>query len=44
MPLIRIEISKNGDRTPARGIGAIIYESLRYTIDIPHQDNFQLLT
>ena len=44
MPLVQIAIRKSADSTRASRIGAIIYEALRYAIDIPDKDNFQILT
>ncbi len=43
MPLVRVEIKKHSDPTFAKRIGEQIYAAMRSTINVPEQDNFQIL-
>ncbi|HTV97847.1 MAG TPA: tautomerase family protein [Steroidobacteraceae bacterium] len=43
MPLVRIDLVKRSDPSFARRIGAVVYESMRRTINVPEHDNFQIL-
>jgi len=43
MPLVRIDLIKRPDAAFARSVGAVVYESMRSTINVPEQDNFQVL-
>ena len=43
MPLVRVEIKKHADPTFAKRIGEQIYAAMRKTINVPEQDNFQIL-
>ncbi len=44
MPLVRIDIRTNPDPTFAKRAGEIVYESMKSTINVPDQDNFQILS
>lgn len=43
MPLVRIDLIKRPDPAFARTAGAVVYESMRSTINVPEHDNFQVL-
>jgi phenylpyruvate tautomerase PptA (4-oxalocrotonate tautomerase family) len=43
MPLVRIDLRAHADPTFAKRVGAVVYESMRATINVPDQDNFQIL-
>jgi phenylpyruvate tautomerase PptA (4-oxalocrotonate tautomerase family) len=43
MPLVRVDIKKQQDPTYAKRIGQLIYAALRSAIDVPENDNFQIL-
>jgi phenylpyruvate tautomerase PptA (4-oxalocrotonate tautomerase family) len=43
MPLVRIDLIKRPDTAFARSVGAVVYESMRSTINVPEHDNFQVL-
>lgn len=44
MPLVRIDIKRNSDASYAKGLGKIVYDSMKVAINVPDQDNFQILT
>lgn len=44
MPIVRIDLKKNPAPAFAKTVGKVVYESLRYAVNIPDQDNFQVLT
>lgn len=43
MPLVRVDIKKQQDPTYAKRLGQLIYAALRSAIDVPENDNFQIL-
>jgi phenylpyruvate tautomerase PptA (4-oxalocrotonate tautomerase family) len=43
VPLVRIDIRTNPDPAFARRAAAIVYESMKATINVPDKDNFQIL-
>ena len=43
MPLVRIDIKKHQDTGHAKRIGQVIYAALRSAINVPENDNFQIL-
>jgi phenylpyruvate tautomerase PptA (4-oxalocrotonate tautomerase family) len=43
MPLVRIDLRAHADPTYAKRVGEIVYASMRATINVPAQDNFQIL-
>jgi phenylpyruvate tautomerase PptA (4-oxalocrotonate tautomerase family) len=43
MPLVRIDMHTRPDPAFARGVGAVVYEAMRSTINVPEHDNFQIL-
>ncbi|AWY38717.1 tautomerase family protein [Pseudomonas putida] len=43
MPLVRIEIKKQQDPTYAKRIGELVYAAMHSAIDVPKDDNFQIL-
>ncbi|KAB0488017.1 Tautomerase enzyme [Pseudomonas reinekei] len=43
MPLVRVDIKKQQDPAYAKRIGQLIYAALRSAIDVPENDNFQIL-
>ncbi|KQZ84805.1 tautomerase family protein [Pseudomonas sp. Root562] len=43
MPLVRVDIKKQQNPTYAKRIGQLIYAALRSAIDVPENDNFQIL-
>ena len=43
MPLVRVDVKKQQDPTFAKRIGQVIYGALRSAIDVPENDNFQIL-
>jgi phenylpyruvate tautomerase PptA (4-oxalocrotonate tautomerase family) len=43
MPLVRIDIKRNPDATYANKLGKVVYDSMKAAIDVPDQDNFQVL-
>lgn len=44
MPLVRIDIGKrNPDATYANKLGKVVHDSMKAAIDVPDQDNFQVL-
>lgn len=43
MPLVRIEIKKQQDPTYAKRIGELVYAAMYSAIDVPKDDNFQIL-
>lgn len=43
MPLVRIDTIKNFDPEHIKKIGRIVYESMRDAINVPDNDNFQVL-
>ena len=44
MPLVRIDIRRNADPAFGRKIGAIVYQTMTDTINVPAKDNFQVIT
>ncbi len=44
MPIVRIDLLKNQDVHYAGNIGKIIYQSMRTAINVPENDNFQIIT
>lgn len=43
MPLVRIDIKRNHDASYAKRLGKVIYDSMKAAINVPDQDNFQVL-
>jgi phenylpyruvate tautomerase PptA (4-oxalocrotonate tautomerase family) len=43
MPLVRVDLKKQQDPTYAKRIGQQIYAALRSAINVPENDNFQIL-
>lgn len=43
MPLVRVDLKKQQDPTYAKRVGQVIYAALRSAINIPENDNFQIL-
>ncbi|MGF6110535.1 tautomerase family protein [Pseudomonas sp. dw_612] len=43
MPLVRIDIKKHQDPTFAKRVGQLIYAAMHSAIDVPENDNFQIL-
>lgn len=43
MPLVRIDIKKHQDPTFAKRVGQLIYAAMHSTINVPENDNFQIL-
>ena len=43
MPLVRIDIKRNPDASYAKRLGQIVYDSMKAAINVPDQDNFQIL-
>ncbi|MGY2187273.1 4-oxalocrotonate tautomerase [compost metagenome] len=43
MPLVRVDLKKQQDPTYAKRVGQLIYAALRSAIDVPENDNFQIL-
>jgi phenylpyruvate tautomerase PptA (4-oxalocrotonate tautomerase family) len=43
MPLVRIDIKRNPDVAYARKLGKVVYDSMKAAINVPDQDNFQVL-
>jgi phenylpyruvate tautomerase PptA (4-oxalocrotonate tautomerase family) len=44
MPLVRIDLVKRPDPAFAKRVGDMVYQSMRSTINVPVDDNFQILT
>ena len=44
MPLVRIDIKRNTDASYAKRLGKVVYDSMKAAINVPDQDNFQILT
>lgn len=44
MPLVRIDMIKRPDPAFAKRVGNVVYQSMRSTINVPLNDNFQILT
>jgi phenylpyruvate tautomerase PptA (4-oxalocrotonate tautomerase family) len=44
MPLVRIDIRARPEAGFARSVGAVVYQALRSSINVPEHDNFQILT
>jgi phenylpyruvate tautomerase PptA (4-oxalocrotonate tautomerase family) len=44
MPLVRIDMNRRPDPAFAAGAGQVVYEAMRATIDVPPDDNFQVIT
>jgi phenylpyruvate tautomerase PptA (4-oxalocrotonate tautomerase family) len=44
MPLVRIDVRKRPDAGFAQRVGKVVYESLKSTMNVPDQDNFQVLS
>ncbi len=43
MPLVRIDLVKRPDPAFAKRVGNVVYHSMRDTINVPADDNFQIL-
>lgn len=43
MPLVRIDIKRNTDASYAKKLGKVVYDSMKTAINVPDQDNFQIL-
>ena len=43
MPLVRVDLKKQQDPTYAKRVGRLIYAALRSAINVPENDNFQIL-
>jgi hypothetical protein len=43
MPLVRIDIKKHQDPTFAKRVGKLVYAAMHSAIDVPENDNFQIL-
>lgn len=43
MPLVRIDIKRNPDAAYAKKLGKVVYNSMKAAINVPDQDNFQVL-
>jgi phenylpyruvate tautomerase PptA (4-oxalocrotonate tautomerase family) len=43
MPLVRIDIKRNSDPSYAKRLGKVVYDSMKAAINVPDQDNFQIL-
>jgi phenylpyruvate tautomerase PptA (4-oxalocrotonate tautomerase family) len=43
MPLVRIDIKRNPDTAYAKKLGNVVYNSMKAAINVPDQDNFQVL-
>ena len=43
MPLVRVDIKQNSDPTFAKRVGKLIYTAMHTTINVPENDNFQIL-
>jgi phenylpyruvate tautomerase PptA (4-oxalocrotonate tautomerase family) len=44
MPLVRIDLVQGKPADYRRAIGQAIYEAMRATINVPENDNFQIIT
>jgi phenylpyruvate tautomerase PptA (4-oxalocrotonate tautomerase family) len=44
MPLVRIDMVKRPDPDFAKRVGKVVYQSMRSTINVPVDDNFQILS
>lgn len=44
MPLVRIALMKNRPNGFGKKVGAIVYQAMVDTIDVPVKDNFQIIT
>jgi phenylpyruvate tautomerase PptA (4-oxalocrotonate tautomerase family) len=44
MPLVRIDMVKRPDPEFAKRLGNVVYQSMRSAINVPVDDNFQILT
>jgi phenylpyruvate tautomerase PptA (4-oxalocrotonate tautomerase family) len=44
MPLVRIDIRKGQPQGFGRRVGAIVYQAMRDTMNVPKDDNFQVIT
>lgn len=44
MLLVRIDIKRNPDASYAKKLGTVVYGSMKAAINVPDQDNFQVLT
>jgi 4-oxalocrotonate tautomerase len=43
MPLVRIDLRKGKSSAYRRTVGHVVYEAMRTTIDVPHNDRFQII-
>lgn len=43
MPLVRIDIKRNHDAAYAKKLGKVVYDAMKAAINVPDQDNFQVL-
>jgi phenylpyruvate tautomerase PptA (4-oxalocrotonate tautomerase family) len=44
MPLVRIDIRKGREPGFGARVGAVVYETMRATMNVPAADNFQVIT
>jgi phenylpyruvate tautomerase PptA (4-oxalocrotonate tautomerase family) len=44
MPLVRIDLAAGKPADYRRGIGDVVYDAMRATIDVPEDDRFQVIT
>ncbi|VVM55454.1 hypothetical protein PS645_00977 [Pseudomonas fluorescens] len=44
MPLVRISLKQQDDPTYAKRIGQLVYAAMHSAINVPENDNFQILT
>jgi phenylpyruvate tautomerase PptA (4-oxalocrotonate tautomerase family) len=44
MPLVRIDLAAGKPAHYRRGIGDVVYDAMRATIDVPENDRFQVIT
>ena len=43
MPLVRIDIRRNPEPSHVKKLGKVVYDSMKAAINVPDQDNFQVL-
>lgn len=44
MPLVRVSVKQQDDPTYAKRVGQLIYAAMHSAINVPENDNFQILT
>jgi phenylpyruvate tautomerase PptA (4-oxalocrotonate tautomerase family) len=44
MPLVRIDLAEGKSADYRRGIGDVVYDAMRATIEVPADDRFQIIT